>query len=423
METRQLIAELGTQVSDILRTEGKLAAQTAVNDPTRRAEAEAALRAEGIIPTGEAISQRAYELAQREYGTGSRAQQLTQAITAAMQGALSGDIGSALGGAAAPYVAEYVKTHTDAGAERIISHAVAGAVLAELQQGNALAGATGAGFAAGGAEYLANQLYPGKSPSSLSEAEKQTVAALTTLAASIAGGDLAAAVDGGKAGRNEVENNLFNQGMQSVINAQGSLWTNTDNQMDGNGKQIKSLTYEEKKALSKKIATGDLPEGANIAKAIVDGYEDGVLIAGATYLGPATSISKMIAGGLIAEGANGYFQWGSLNQPGNESGSWNYKSSAAAFAGGMLAPGRGIAANIGINMGGAWFSDGLDLNSQSGAFWGSVASSAFVKFISLGIDEVIGKELPGIAYDMGGACYFEYTNEVVKDVLNGTGDK
>ncbi|WP_168195808.1 hemagglutinin repeat-containing protein [Nissabacter sp. SGAir0207] len=213
MEARQLIAELGTQVSDILRTEGKLAAQTAVNDPTRRAEAEAALRAEGIIPTGEAISQRAYELAQREYGTGSRAQQLTQAITAAMQGALSGDIGSALGGAAAPYVAEYVKTHTDAGAERIISHAVAGAVLAELQQGNALAGATGAGLAAGGAEYLANQLYPGKSPSSLSEAEKQTVAALTTLAASIAGGltggDLAAAVDGGRAGRNEVENNAL----------------------------------------------------------------------------------------------------------------------------------------------------------------------------------------------------------------------
>ncbi|WP_137762613.1 VENN motif pre-toxin domain-containing protein [Nissabacter sp. SGAir0207] len=54
-------------------------------------------------------------------------------------------------------------------------------MLAERQQGNALAGATGAGLAAGGEEYLASQLYPGKNPSSLSEAEKQTVAALTTL--------------------------------------------------------------------------------------------------------------------------------------------------------------------------------------------------------------------------------------------------
>jgi filamentous hemagglutinin len=87
------------------------------------------------------------------------------------------------------------------------------AVLADLQNGSALAGAAGAGLSAAGAEYLTAQLYPGKTPAQLTEEEKQTVTALTTLAAglagSLAGGDMAAAVDGGKAGKNEVENNAL----------------------------------------------------------------------------------------------------------------------------------------------------------------------------------------------------------------------
>ncbi len=51
---------------------------------------------------------------------------------------------------------------------------------------------------------------------------------------------------------------------------------------------------------------------------IVDGYKDGVLIAGAAYLGPAASIGKVVGGGVIAEIANGSYQWFDLNQPGNE---------------------------------------------------------------------------------------------------------
>jgi len=48
-----------------------------------------------------------------------------------------------------------------------------------------------------------------------------------------------------------------------------------------------------------KLAKGDLPEGANITKVIVNGYNDGVLIAGAAYLGPAVSVGKVVAGGAI----------------------------------------------------------------------------------------------------------------------------
>ncbi|WP_244075549.1 hypothetical protein [Escherichia coli] len=70
-----------------------------------------------------------------------------------------------------------------------------------------------------------------------------------------------------------------------------------------------NLTPEQKQAGLDKIAKGELPEGANISKVIVDGYKDGVLIAGAWYLGPAASVGKVIGGGVIAEIANGTYQW------------------------------------------------------------------------------------------------------------------
>ncbi|WP_159282994.1 VENN motif pre-toxin domain-containing protein [Rahnella variigena] len=93
-----------------------------------------------------------------------------------------------MAGAAAPYMAEYIKTHTAEGAQRIISHALAGAVVAEMQGGNAAAGAAGAGLSAAGAKYIAEALYPGKDIKDLSEEEKQGVVALATLASGIAGG-------------------------------------------------------------------------------------------------------------------------------------------------------------------------------------------------------------------------------------------
>lgn len=54
-----------------------------------------------------------------------------------------------------------------------------------------------------------------------------------------------------------------------------------------------NLTSEQKQAGLDKLAKGELPEGANISKVIVDGYKDGVLIAGAW------------AGGLFGEYAPG----------------------------------------------------------------------------------------------------------------------
>ncbi|WP_413530082.1 VENN motif pre-toxin domain-containing protein [Rahnella inusitata] len=211
IDENRAIAQIGSQVADIVRTEGKIAAQEAAKNPDNLAAAKAALEAEGKTPTGEDIARRAYDTALNDYGTGSDKQKAVQAITAALQGLTGGDWSSAVAGATAPYMAEYIKTHTAEGAERIISHAIAGAVVADMQGGNAAAGAAGAGLSAAGAKYIAEALYPGKDIKDLSEEEKQGVVALATLASGIAGGvvggDVSSGVDGAKGGKNEVENN------------------------------------------------------------------------------------------------------------------------------------------------------------------------------------------------------------------------
>jgi len=228
IDENRAIAQIGSQVADIVRTEGKIAAQEAAKNPDNLAAAKAALEAEGKTPTGEDIARRAYDTALNDYGTGSDKQKAVQAITAAIQGLTGGDWGSAVAGAAAPYMAEYIKTHTAEGAERIISHALAGAVVADMQGGNAAAGAAGAGLSAAGAKYIAEALYPGKDIKDLSEEEKQGVVALATLASGIAGGvvggEVSSGIDGAKGGQNEVSNNLFGGtewGQEQKVKAHG----------------------------------------------------------------------------------------------------------------------------------------------------------------------------------------------------------
>ena len=69
----------------------------------------------------------------------------------------------------------------------------------------------GGGIAPITADLVMNQLYPGKTVAELNEEQKQTVAALTTLTGTLAGGlstgNSAGAVTGGHASQNEVENN------------------------------------------------------------------------------------------------------------------------------------------------------------------------------------------------------------------------
>ncbi|WP_259697799.1 hemagglutinin repeat-containing protein [Pseudomonas protegens] len=217
----QLIGEIGTQVTDIVRTEGQLKADQ---------EASKELKEKGIRRPGKNASKEevenyqkqliatdAYKQVMGKYGTGGDYQRVAQAVTAALQGLAGGDIGSALAGASAPYLAQVIKKTTgDNAALNVMAHAVLGAVVAQAQGNSGLAGAAGAATG----EYIAHQLYPDVPKKELSEKQKETIVALSSLAAGlaggVAGGDLGGAVTGAQGGRNAVDNNWLSQ-EQSVV--------------------------------------------------------------------------------------------------------------------------------------------------------------------------------------------------------------
>ncbi|EAX4766236.1 adhesin [Salmonella enterica subsp. salamae] len=180
--------------------------------------------------------------------------------------------------------------------------------------------------------------------------------------------------------------------------------------------EASGLTPEQKQAGLDKLAKGDLPEGANITKAIVEGCQDGVMIAGAWYLGPATSVGKVIGGGVIAEIANGSYQWFDLSLPGNENKSWDWKSSASAGITGMLAPGRTIGQNVGIAAGSAFFTDGPDTGSIGGAAAGAWAGGLFGEYAPGIVSSVTGKEIPGFVYDYWGGVASEFSSGLIKEL-------
>ncbi|HHH2197718.1 TPA: hemagglutinin repeat-containing protein, partial [Yersinia enterocolitica] len=195
----QLIGEIGSQVSDVIRTQGKIIATKAANekmlDVSEKDKVDAKAQWEkanpGQVATAEDINGQVYKTAYDQafnesgYGTGGKFQQAAQAATAAIQGLAGGDMSKALAGASAPYLAEVIhnmttdpvtgKVNTEA---NLMAHAVLGAVMAQINGNNALSGASGALMG----EFIAQQLYPDIPRNELSEEQKQTISALGTLA-------------------------------------------------------------------------------------------------------------------------------------------------------------------------------------------------------------------------------------------------
>jgi filamentous hemagglutinin len=145
----QLIGEIGGQVSDIVRTQGRIAEEKALKDPEAIQAAKEALAQKGILtPTEEQLTNQIRNTAMAPYGTGSALQQGIQAATAAIQGLAGGNMAQALAGASAPYLAEVIKKSTgDNQAANAMAHAVLGAVTAYASGNSALAGAAGAATA------------------------------------------------------------------------------------------------------------------------------------------------------------------------------------------------------------------------------------------------------------------------------------
>jgi filamentous hemagglutinin len=214
-----------------------------------------------------------------------------------------------------------------------------------------------------------------------------------------------------QAGKNATEYNHFNlpSGMMDYMDTAGS-WNQFA--VDNN------LSPEQIQAGLDRIAKGDLPEGANITKAIVEGYQDGVFMAGAFYLGPTIAIGKGITGAVIGGGANSAFQYMNM-APGSE---FSYYSAAVAAGAGYLAPGYKIGGNTLINMGGAFMTDGPSLSGQGGAIAGSVFGGGFGKYAPDLLAPYAGSA-SSVLGDIGGALTFESINDRAKKILKNDESK
>ncbi|WP_275669478.1 hemagglutinin repeat-containing protein [Pectobacterium versatile] len=226
LKQAQLIGEIGAQVMDIVRTEGELKAQKAAEakgdakvkrpqDGDSVAMWEDYKKALTESPT--------YKAEMQKYGTGSDFQRAAQAATAAIQALAGGDIQKAIASGASPYLAQLVKdvtlpkdeskiTASDIAANAM-AHAVVGAVVAQLSGQDAAAGAIGASSGELAARAIMAKVYPGKTTNDLTEEEKQSVSALSTLASGLVSGlasnSTASAASGAQSGRNAVENNAL----------------------------------------------------------------------------------------------------------------------------------------------------------------------------------------------------------------------
>ncbi|OCG16555.1 hypothetical protein A9G09_02915 [Gilliamella sp. wkB292] len=143
---------------------------------------------------------------------------------AIVTGIISGDITGGLAGASAPWLAEQIKKHTghkdengnwvtDNVAGNLVTHAILGAVVAELQGNSGLSGGLGAVGGELAAQVIRKTFYGDKNDNELTEAEKQNISALaqlaTGLAIAVAGGDVGDAGTAIAAGKNAVENNYL----------------------------------------------------------------------------------------------------------------------------------------------------------------------------------------------------------------------
>ncbi|HCC8043581.1 TPA: hemagglutinin repeat-containing protein [Enterobacter cloacae] len=215
----QLIGEIGSQVVDIANTQGEInglnagrkeLADKGITEPGADASDEVKAAYQNALRETDA-----YKTTTAKYGTGSDLQRGIQAATAALQGLAGSDLTAALAGASAPELAYRIghgmgiDTNT---AAKTIAHAILGGAVAALQGNSAAAGAAGAATGELAAKAIAGMLYPDvKDLSTLSEEQKQTVSALATISAGMAGGlagdSTGSAVAGGQGGKNAAENN------------------------------------------------------------------------------------------------------------------------------------------------------------------------------------------------------------------------
>ena len=221
---------------------------------------------------------------------------MAQAVTSAMQGLAGGNLAQAASGAVSPYVAEIIHSQTtDSATGKVnveanaMAHAVWGAIAAASGNNSALAGAAGAVSGELLGRWIAAEYYPDVKTEELSDEQKSTISALSTLAAGLmgglSGGSSGDAVAGAQAGKNAVENNYLSVSDKTELEIAKQTLKNSKEPAEREKAQQKYDALREKDIASDKEvvdACGNGNAGSSACAgarlkviASKEGYEDG----------------------------------------------------------------------------------------------------------------------------------------------------
>ena len=436
LATAQKTGEIGRQVSDVLVTQGKLNAQAAQSDPAARAAARAKLVAGGNgSPSEEQISAQVSRTATADYDTGGKYQKVAQAVTAAMQGLAGGDLAQAASGAVSPYVAEIIHSQTtDSATGKVnveanaMAHAVWGAIAAASGNNSALAGAAGAVSGELLGRWIAAEYYPGVKTEELSDEQKSTISALSTLAAGLmgglSGGSSADAVTGAQAGKNAVENNLLSGSEDAQAAWLRQHGIDMASCSDNPGGSACQKAINERNAVGLALASGSvalLPGGAQAMWGLGASANAGISYLADGTIDPANAT---IAGWVnvlsMGNGLAGTVGW---NAAGGALGNWiddKDPLSGALINGAGSGIGYGIGKGLswGVNAGANWWKGG----------WDPKFNAELRQFTEIKGDFGISKEMtpsrvPGAFGDFGGSFFSEITGKGIEKRADSMGER
>ncbi|MEH8053821.1 hemagglutinin repeat-containing protein [Gallibacterium anatis] len=218
MEEVKARQEMAQVIGDIANNGITLVLKPKLDEAKRQKdEAEAILKEDKTNAAALEQKRRANDVI-KEYGQGGKIQLAVRAVTGILQGIATGDASQAAVGGLSPYINHQIKeatTDKDGNVNleaNLMAHALLGAIEAYATGNNAAAGAAGAVSGELAASIITKQLYQ-KSPEQLTEAQKQTVSALSQLASGLAGGlisdSTAGAINSAEIGKRAVENNYL----------------------------------------------------------------------------------------------------------------------------------------------------------------------------------------------------------------------
>ncbi|AWH89383.1 hemagglutinin repeat-containing protein [Limnobaculum parvum] len=210
----QIVSQVTTIATNIgvkaAQDEAKASMEAASKDPAIQAQARENLAKQDIEnPTQEQLNkatydvvyQAAYEEQMKTYGTGSNVGRAIQAAGAALTVAMGGgSAGNAVAAASAPLLAQGVKRLADDNFPvdkehpdnanlfaKVIGHAIVGLAVAEGSGNSGMAGALGAASGELIAKTIAEEYYK-TDPEKLTEAQRQFIANMTSIATGVAAG-------------------------------------------------------------------------------------------------------------------------------------------------------------------------------------------------------------------------------------------